>query len=388
MVGAKRIRETRTGIKRDAVSAELDRGSGLEQLYLDVQFEPLVDANDEVGGLLIVLVDVTERVRAERRAEGAVGESEARLRRVYEAIGAGLLVRDRDGTIIFANHEAAQIFGVDAATLIGSKGATGVTRFTEDGVPMEQDAVPSATTLREARQLRDVRSRLRRADGTEVWCRVDAVPVVGTDGTAEYVVTTIIDITDRHRAEQRLALRARQQTAIAELGRLSLAANDLDALFAETVRTVNGLLGAEACQVIEHSPSERRISVRAGTRLARDTTVDWIPDDAAGSQAGYTLAHGTEVISNDLANETRFKVHGHVVKGGFRATATVLIPGHERPFGVLAAVSRATFTQEDLVFLRSAANVIGEAIERLAAIERVRANEAACARSSTTCRSS
>src|SRR5258708_4047116 len=239
VVGAKRIRETRTGIKRDAVSAELDRGSGLEQLYLDVQFEPLVDANDEVGGLLIVLVDVTERVRAERRAEGAVGESEARLRRVYEAIGAGLLVRDRDGTIIFANHEAAQIFGVDAATLIGSKGATGVTRFTEDGVPMEQDAVPSATTLREARQLRDVRSRLRRADGTEVWCRVDAVPVVGTDGTAEYVVTTIIDITDRHRAEERLALRARQQTAIAELGRLSLAANDLDALFAETVRTVD-----------------------------------------------------------------------------------------------------------------------------------------------------
>src|SRR5438128_11264580 len=69
VAGSKRIRETRTGIKRDAVSTELDRGSGLEQLYLDVQFEPLVDANDEVGGLLIVLVDVTERVRAQQPAQ-------------------------------------------------------------------------------------------------------------------------------------------------------------------------------------------------------------------------------------------------------------------------------------------------------------------------------
>src|SRR5260221_6364168 len=309
VAGAKRIRETGTGIKRAAVSVEIDRGSGLEQLYLDVQFEPLVDANDEVGGLLLVLVDVTERVRAEQRAEGAVSESEARLRRVYEAIGCGLLVRDRDGTIIFANHEASQLFGVPVEALVGSKGATGVTRFTEDGVPMEQDAVPSVTTLREARQLRDVRTRLRRADGTEVWCRVDAVPVVGTDGTAEYVVTSIIDITDRPRAEERLALRARQQTAVAELGRFSLAANDLDALFGETARTVNGLLGAEACRIIEHSPSERRISVRAGTRLAPGTAGEGIPDAARGLQAGDNLAPRDGVRSKHTADDNPVPVY-------------------------------------------------------------------------------
>jgi len=376
VAGSKRIRETRLGVKREAVPTTLDRGAGPEELFLDVQFEPLIDASDEVSGLLIVLVDVTTRVQAQQRAAGLASSSEERLRRVYEAIGCGLLVRDHQGTIVFANQEAARIFGVAVDALVGSKGATGVTRYTEDGVPMEQDAVPSATTLREARQVRDVHSRLRRADGTEVWCRVDAVPVVGADGTTEYVVTSIVDITDRHRAEERLALRARQQTAVAELGRFSLAANDLDALFAETVRTVNGLLGAEACRIIEHSPSERRISVRAGTRLTPGAALEWIPDDASGSQAGYTLANGVEVISNDLASETRFTVYGPIVKGGFRSTATVIIPGHERPFGVLAAIGRATFSQEDVVFLRSVANILGEALERLAAIQRVSANEA------------
>src|SRR5207245_9077237 len=117
----------------------------------------------------------------------------------------------------------------------------------------------------------------------------------GADGAAGTVVRIIVDITDSHHHEERRALRAKQQTAVAELGRFALAANDLDSLFAETVRTVNLLLGAEACRIIEHSPSERRISVRAGTRLTPGAALEWIPDDASGSQAGYTLAHGVEV---------------------------------------------------------------------------------------------
>jgi PAS domain-containing protein len=55
----------------------------------------------------------------------------------------------------------------------------------------------------------------------------------------------------------------------------------------------------------------------------------------------------------------------------------VIIPGHDRPFGALAAVSRSTeFSPDDVVFMRAVANILGEAIERLAAMQRVRANEA------------
>ncbi|MDQ6858626.1 MAG: EAL domain-containing protein, partial [Chloroflexota bacterium] len=219
--------------------------------------------------------------------------------------------------------------------------------------------------------------RLVRADGVETWIRVDSVPVPSADGSLEYVVNSMFDVTERMRAQERLALRVRQQAAVAELGRLALAANDLDDLFAETVRTVNGLLGADACRVIEHRPSERRLSVRAGTRLTAGTTPEWIADDATGSQAGFTVAQGTDVISNDLVAEKRFVVYGPIVDAGFNSTATVIIPGHERPFGVLAAISRSIeFSADDVVFMRAVANILGEAIERLSAIQRVRANEA------------
>ena len=315
--------------------------------------------------------------RAASILRASMRESEDRLRHVYEAVGCGILVRDPSGTIIFANEQAARMFGIPAEQLVGSAHATGVRRFAEDGTELGVAELGSQIARTEGRAIRDVRTRLVRADGIELWVRVDSVPVPDAAGSLEYIVTSFFDVTERMRAEERLGLRARQQAAVAELGRQALAANDLEALFAETVRTVNGLLGAEACRIIQHSQSERRLSVRAGTRLTGGTALEWLPDDATGSQAGFTLAQGTDVISNDLASEKRFAVYAPIIAAGFGSTATVIIPGHERPFGVLASISRATeFSPDDVVFLRAVANILGEAIERLAGIQRVRANEA------------
>jgi diguanylate cyclase (GGDEF)-like protein/PAS domain S-box-containing protein len=311
------------------------------------------------------------------RAASLLRASEDRLRQVYEAVGCGLLVRDPSGTIIFANEQAARIFGVPADRLVGTEHAPGVRRYAENGTELRASELASTIARTENRAIRDVRTRLVRADGVELWVRVDSVPVPDASGALEYIVTSFFDVTGRMRAEERLGLRVRQQAAVAELGRLALAANDLDALFAETVRTVNGLLGAEACRIIQHSPSERRLSVRAGTRLMSGSALEWIPDDPNGSQAGFTLAQGADIISNDLAAEKRFAVYAPIVEAGFRSTATVIIPSHDRPFGVLQSISRASeFSPDDVTFMRAVANILGEAIERLAGIQRIRANEA------------
>ena len=311
------------------------------------------------------------------RAASLLRASEDRLRHVYEAVGCGLLVRDPSGTIIFANEQASRIFGVPAEQLVGTEHVAGVRRYAEDGTELGRTELTAHVARTENRAIRDVRTRLVRADGVEIWTRVDSVPVPDATGALEYVVTSFFDVTERMRAEERLSLRARQQAAVAELGRLALAANDLEALFAETVRTVNGLLGAEACRIIQHSRSERRLSVRAGTRLVPGSSLEWIPDDPTGSQAGYALSQGADVVSNDLGAEKRFAVYAPIVTAGFRSTATVIIPGHERPFGVLAAISRVTeFSPDDVVFMRAVANILGEAIERLAGIQRIRLNEA------------
>jgi diguanylate cyclase (GGDEF)-like protein/PAS domain S-box-containing protein len=316
---------------------------------------------------------------AESARGGSISASEERLRRIYEAVGCGLLVRDATGTIIFANQEAARVLGVAAESLIGSPSAAehGVRRYAEDGTLVATDATPAAATMREGHEVRDVRLRLIRPDRSEVWVRVDAIPIRDPGGSIEYVVTSFIDITARKRAEDALTRRARQQSAVAELGRLALAADDLAALFTETVRAVNGLLGPEACRVIEHDPAQRRLVARAGTRLTEANNQQSIPDDPTGSQSGYTMAQGTDVVANDLPTETRFRVFQPLIADGFRSNATVIIPGHDRPFGLLSAISRnLEFAPDDVIFLRAVANTLGEAIERLGAIQGLRASEA------------
>ena len=335
--------------------------------------EPLRDDRGAISGAFAILSDTT----AEHALRQAIGTSEDRLRRIYEAITCGLLVRDRTGTIIFANQEAARVFGVPVDVLVGTPQAAGVQRFTEDGRIMDQDTLPSAASLREGREIRDIRSRLVRADGTEVWAQIDSTLIRGADGEVEYVVTSFVDTTARKLAEDHLALRVRQQSAVAELGRMALTADDLGSLFAETVRTVNAYLGAEACRIIEHDPSQHRLFVRAGQRLTPGDELEALPDDPLGSQAGYTMAQGTDVVANDLVHETRFTVFAPILELGFRSTATVIIQGQDRPFGMLAAIGRAVgFADDDVVFLRAVANILGEAIQRLGAMDRVRANEA------------
>jgi len=102
------------------------------------------------------------------RAAAILRASEDRLRQVYEAVGCGILVRDPSGTIIFANEQAARIFGIPDEQLVGTAHATGVRRYAEDGAELGTTDLASHIARTEARPIRDVRTRLVRADGVEL----------------------------------------------------------------------------------------------------------------------------------------------------------------------------------------------------------------------------
>jgi two-component system sensor kinase FixL len=72
------------------------------------------------------------------------------------------------------------------------------------------------------------------------------------------------------------------------------------------------------------------------------------------------------VIVEDLGNETRFSGPPLLVDHGVVSGMSVIIPGRDRPFGVLGAHTsrRRTFRNEDIHFLESVAHILSEAIER------------------------
>ena len=85
------------------------------------------------------------------------------------------------------------------------------------------------------------------------------------------------------------------------------------------------------------------------------------------------------MISPDIAKETRFRYPPFLTENGVRAVANVIIVGGKDrpPFGFLQVDSREPrqFTDEDTVFLRSYANLVAAAVDRLRTMEELRAGE-------------
>ena len=96
---------------------------------------------------------------------------------------------------------------------------------------------------------------------------VQAVPVRGEDEGVESVLVVARDVTERTRAEQQIARHARQQKAVAELGRFALGTHDLASLMAEAVTTATSTLDVDGGGILELSEDGERLTIVAGTGL-------------------------------------------------------------------------------------------------------------------------
>jgi diguanylate cyclase (GGDEF)-like protein/PAS domain S-box-containing protein len=167
----------------------------------------------------------------------------------------------------------------------------------------------------------------------------------------------------RLRAE--IETRNRQETAIAELGQAALTGVDPALFLGQACALVELTLQVGHCRALEITAGGRMV-VRSAIG-ANETFLHCVRDaDEDDSLGMVTLLADAPLTFSDLAEETRFKAthlhHYHGVRSG----AGVVIRTQYGPWGVLLAYSSDTrvFTEYEMAFLRSAANIIGEAITR------------------------
>lgn len=175
------------------------------------------------------------------------------------------------------------------------------------------------------------------------------------------IATVIGQAIDRERADAELRSRARQQSAIARLGRLVL--NSFDrSVFEEACELLRAGVGAEYAFFAELTPAQT-LRLRAGTAWGT------LPDEisvSASAQAGYAILRNTPVVVADYATETRFETYHKTVPYGIRSGAMVPVASATRTFGVLSTQSHEPghFRDEDIDFVQSLANMLAEAMER------------------------
>lgn len=219
--------------------------------------------------------------------------------------------------------------------------------------------------------------RMMRADGEIRHVQERAELVRDADGKPLLLYGTIQDITEQKRIEHALAERARQQAVIARLGQEALESGSLQQLWDAATKAIAETFDVEYCKVLQLTPERDGVKLVSGVGWKEGLVGKAVVGIGRESQAGYTLLSSEPVVVEDLRTETRFNgpplLHDHGVISGI----STIIPGEDGPWGVLGAHSRRKreFSDDDVNFFQSIANMIAEANHRAADSERVRESE-------------
>jgi signal transduction histidine kinase len=171
---------------------------------------------------------------------------------------------------------------------------------------------------------------------------------------------------ERTNAVAALESRARQQNAIAKLSQHALEGRGLAALLEDAVAQIPRILEVEYCSVLELLPDGKSLLLCAGAGWKEGCVGHAKLFAGRESPAGFTLSSSSPVIIEDLRAETRFRKPRLLLDHGVVAAVVAIIHGRSKPYGVLGAytIKRRKFTNDDVHFLQSVANVLAAVIDR------------------------
>jgi PAS domain S-box-containing protein len=246
--------------------------------------------------------------------------------------------------------------------------ADGTLALAPQDLPAEDEGIFAAIRrVLETREACRMEYRLPGPSGRdESWCEA-LVTVTVRDGAPVQMLGVSRNVTERLRVNREVRVRARQQEMLARLGERALTETDLQKFFNETVVIVGEALDVELVKILELLPGDADMVLRAGIGWKQGLVGIANISTGRDSQAGYTLASGRPVISEDLAAETRFTGQPLLQDHGVVSGVTVPIAGRDgRAYGVLGAhtAKRRKFNDYDVAFVAAVANVVAGAIQR------------------------
>ena len=161
--------------------------------------EPWRTADGRIGGAVVFGEIITEQVQAKR----ALAESEARFRATFENAAVGIAHIDPDLRWLRANEVLCRIVGWPINEL--------VTKSLDD-ITLPDDREASLGYVHQMRQGQidnfDVEKRSLRKDGGIVWTKRTVSCIRKCDGSIDYLVAVIQDVSARKRAEELLRRQA------------------------------------------------------------------------------------------------------------------------------------------------------------------------------------
>jgi PAS domain S-box-containing protein len=226
------------GLRDQQVLIEREDGTRIVAL---VNIEAIKDDTRRVIGAVNVFRHKPELGCDPIHLNAAARASDALLQGLPTAV----YTTDPAGLITFYNEAAAELWGVRPE--LGKSRFNGAWKiYWPDGTPLSHEESPMALSLKEKRPIRGMEAIAERPDGTRVPFISYPMPLFDSSGALTGAVNTLVDITERHEAEQA----AQRLASIVESSDDAVLARDLDGLLTSWNHGAERLFGYKADEVI------------------------------------------------------------------------------------------------------------------------------------------
>jgi PAS domain S-box-containing protein len=150
-------------------------------------------------GTVSIGIDMTEL----KQAEEALRRERDLVAKIIETSPIGIVARDRQGEITFANADAERILGLTRNEATGQRYNAPDGRITDyEGRPFPDEELPLQRVMATGRPVYDVCYAIENASGERICLSVNAAPVLDGNGELDGMISSIEDVSERRRAKQ------------------------------------------------------------------------------------------------------------------------------------------------------------------------------------------
>ncbi len=267
-----------------------------ERRWLESHATPLRDPDGIIQAALVVTRDVTER----KQAEAALLESEERFAAAFRSNPAGVVITTlEEGRFLDVNEAFLRIFGLAREQVIGRTSA-------ELGlVDSPETHREAAMKVRQSGAFRDCEMPFRRPDGSPGYLHCSGERLV-LNGQ-ECLLTLLLDITDRRRAEERLRRLNRTYEVLSQINELIVRERDPQTLLERACRIAVDKGGFRMAWIGLRAPPSGPLKLAAHAGATHDTVAvleQLLGDPPHGCAfTDRALATGRPAVCNDIASD-------------------------------------------------------------------------------------
>ena len=346
-----------------------------EEFYLEWQIAPLRNASGKITHFVSTQHHITER----KRAEEALRASETRLQTIVESLDEGVVVSDNSGQVLHFNHAALAMHGfasLDEIRLHLNEFANIFELSALDGIVWDVNQWPLARVLR-GEKLTDLEVHIRRVRSD--WQRIfsyGGTLVRDATGKPMLAVVTIRDITQRKRAERRLATQNAISRVLADSSTLNEATPKIIQAICESEGWDFGAIweadrksNVLRCLEIWQRPELAAEELSAKTREMTFTLNTGLP--------GRVWASGKPLLILNVANDDNYPRAPLAAKIGLNSAVAFPITVEGEVIGVIDFLGREIHTtdEEMLEMLLGIGRQIGSFFKRKKVEEQFRQSQ-------------